>query len=456
MDYKTIVNQLCAGLGGIENIKNVSHCATRFRVSLVDMDKFDQKAVDAIEGVKGSIKVGSQYQIIFGNIVGEVYDEFVKTFDVEAEGNVDPAAQEGFSLKKALIDIGTYVQGAVGFILVPLTGCGIVKAILTLLSFAGLISTASTTYQLLWAASDCVMYFFPVMLSVGAAKRLGCSEGMALVMGLMMFANTYTTALAEGTAMTLFGIPVPAFSFANQFLPVLMSVAIYAQLEKFFKKVCPPLLVNIISPMASLLIMTPINFLVISRIFVVFNTLIAYPAAAVAQYRILVMPILAMLWPVLTIFGLHGAVYQTVYLIYFTLYGYDPVAITSYLATHMSIGTTALYNGLRSKNVSTKEMGISSSISMFFGCISEPALFGVLLKNKRAFLAETIGAGIGALAAAIFGIKNYIVGNSASILGLAGYIGPESSVFAVLATVAITIGAALVCNFILNRDPDMA
>ena len=453
MNYKKIIKQLCEGLGGIENIKNVSHCATRFRVSLVDESKFNKDLIDSIEGVKGSIKVGTQFQIIFGSEVGNVYREFTASYRLNGSENIEEK-EEGFSFKKIVADIGTYVQGAVGFIIIPLTGCGMLKALLTVLSFAGIVSPDNTTYQLFWAASDCIMYFFPILLAVGAAKRLGCSEGMAMIMGLMMFAPTYITALNEGTTLTLFGIGVPQFSWANQFLPVLMSVYLYSLLEKFFQRYLPSILVNIVSPLAAVIIMTPINFLIISNIFVVFNAVISIPATAIAEYRVIVMPVLAMLWPLLTLFGLHGAVYQTVYLIYFSIYGFDPVAITSYLCTHMAIGTVALYQGIFSKIPEKKEMGISSAITMFFGSISEPAIFGVMLKDKRLWYAQACGAGIGAIIAAVLGIKNYIVGNSASLLGLAGFIGPESSVVAVLVTIIVSIIVTGALCMVFAKDVD--
>ncbi|WP_296878942.1 PTS transporter subunit EIIC [Thomasclavelia sp.] len=454
MNYEKIINQLCQGLGGVENIKNVSHCATRFRVSLIDESKFNKEIIESIEGVKGSIKVGTQFQIIFGSEVSNVYRKFIDNYQINNVENIQKK-KEGFKFKKIIADIGTYIQGAVGFIIIPLTGCGMLKAILTVLSFAGVVSSDNTTYQLFWAASDCIMYFFPVLLAVGAAKRLGCSEGMAMIMGLMMFAPTYITALNDGTVLTLFGVKVPQFSWANQFLPVLMSVYLYSLLEKFFKGRLPSILVNIVSPLAALIIMTPINFLIISNIFVIFNEVIAIPATAIAEYRIIVMPILAMLWPLLTLFGLHGAVYQTVYLIYFSIYGFDPVAITSYLCTHMAIGTVALYQGIFSKIPEKKEMGISSAITMFFGSISEPAIFGVMLKDKRLWYAQACGAGIGAVVAAILGIKNYIVGNSASLLGIAGFIGPESSVIVVLVTVIVSIITTGVLCIVFAKDIDM-
>ena len=45
-------------LGGPENIKSVTHCATRLRFELVDGSKVDDKAVGAIKGVMGAVPIG--------------------------------------------------------------------------------------------------------------------------------------------------------------------------------------------------------------------------------------------------------------------------------------------------------------------------------------------------------------------------------------------------------------
>lgn len=40
-------------VGGISNIKGATHCVTRLRLILNDETKYDRKALENIEGVKG-------------------------------------------------------------------------------------------------------------------------------------------------------------------------------------------------------------------------------------------------------------------------------------------------------------------------------------------------------------------------------------------------------------------
>lgn len=441
MDYVKTAHEICDAIGGSKNVKNVSHCATRFRVVLHDDSKFDVETIEKIAGVKGTLTLGSQHQIIIGKEVADLYNAFVKEFKIEdAQGEVP---EEKGKKRNILADVGSYIQGAIGPMIVPMVGAGLIKAMLTLLVTMGLITNTNSTYTMLWSCADAVMYFMPVLLAYGAAKRLACNEVMALIMALMTLNTTWTAALQAGETMTLFGITVPAYSYAQQFLPVLLTVAIYALIERLLKKYVPDILQLIIVPALSIFIMIPIIFLVIGPAMVWLSNMIAIPAAWLAESRIIAIPLLAMLWPILTLFGLHGAVYQVVYLLYFNMYGYDPVCLVSYLCTHMSIGFVALMSAIISKNKETREIGISTGITMLFGCVSEPAIFGVLMKDKRMFAATLSAAFVSGIYAALSGIKNTVLGGAASLLGIPFFIGEGSSLINVLITIIIAaVGSA--------------
>ena len=53
MDYKKISQDVVDHVGGISNIKGATHCVTRLRLILNDETKYDRKALENIEGVKG-------------------------------------------------------------------------------------------------------------------------------------------------------------------------------------------------------------------------------------------------------------------------------------------------------------------------------------------------------------------------------------------------------------------
>lgn len=80
--------------------------------------------------------------------------------------------------------------------------------------------------------------------------------------------------------------------------------------------------------------------------------------------------------------------------------GYDPVTITGMCSAFGQIGV-ALVIMLKTKNKKLKSVSASAVISGLFG-ITEPAIYGITLQNKTAFILASIASGIGAA-----GVKAY-------------------------------------------------
>ena len=76
MDYAKTASLVIKYVGGKNNIKSVTHCATRLRFQLRDNGLRNEEAISDLEGVKGVFLTQSQFQIIFGSgIVNMVCDE---------------------------------------------------------------------------------------------------------------------------------------------------------------------------------------------------------------------------------------------------------------------------------------------------------------------------------------------------------------------------------------------
>lgn len=82
MDYQQTAARIVQAVGGAENIANLSHCATRLRLRLADDSRYDKESVEAIPGVQGSVKVGSEYQIVIGNEVSRLYQAVTEAFSL--------------------------------------------------------------------------------------------------------------------------------------------------------------------------------------------------------------------------------------------------------------------------------------------------------------------------------------------------------------------------------------
>ena len=73
-NYKQIAQDVVAGVGGAENIKNLYHCQTRLRFALADESKADKKGKKKLDAVKKVILNGGVYQVVIGTDVAEVFD----------------------------------------------------------------------------------------------------------------------------------------------------------------------------------------------------------------------------------------------------------------------------------------------------------------------------------------------------------------------------------------------
>ena len=64
MDYAKTASLVIKYVGGKNNIKSVTHCATRLRFQLRDNGLRNEEAISDLEGVKGVFLTQSQFQII--------------------------------------------------------------------------------------------------------------------------------------------------------------------------------------------------------------------------------------------------------------------------------------------------------------------------------------------------------------------------------------------------------
>lgn len=447
MDYNKVSAEIVSAVGGKANIKNVSHCATRLRLMIIDKNKVKDEQIKKIEGVKGLIVTGSQYQIIIGDEIDDLYRTFIDANKIKDEGNTKD------NKKNILVNIGTYMQSCIGFMLMPMIGTGLIKAALTILSAIGLLPDSNPTYIFLIGCCDAMMYFLPVLLAIGGAKRLGCNESMAAFIALIPLCTNYVNALNAGEQLSLFGIPVTMFTFSNQFIPAMVSVYIYSLVEKFLKKVLPSILQTILQPALSIIVMIPVIFLIIGPLMNGFNSLLALPTNFIVNHAAIFVPIMAILQPILLTFGLAGATFG-LYIATVTAFGYDSIGMVGILCAHLAIGFVAVTYAFITKNKTDKELGISTGITMLFGSVSEPAIFGVLIKDRRMFFATECAGFVGGVVAALLGVKQYTFA-PAYLLSLPVYVGPDSPISSVIITVIVvaiaSVGFAILFSKILKQ-----
>lgn len=400
-DYSKLAKEVIEKVGGWENIQELSHCITRLRFVLKDESKADDKVVNQIEGVLQVLHTNGQYQVVIGTHVADVYETIMQQKNGNGAEKVQTEVVETTDKKKkvSILDI-------ISSIFMPVFGgmmaTGILKGLLVMLSTLGVMDAAGDIYTVLYAASDAFFYFLPLALSITAARKFECNQFVAFAMAsVLLYPNLVTAMGAEG-GLHFLGLPVTNINYGSSVIPVIIAVAILSVLEKKLNKVIPELVRSIFVPMICLLVMVPLTLIVIGPSM----DLIGRAVAAGYMFVYNLSPaiagmIIAGLWPLLVIIGAHTAMFP-IAINNMAVYGVDTfLPVTT--GMNYAIAGAALAVAIKTKNKDLKQMGFTTSFSALVGGVTEPAIYGIVLKYKKPFYICMGAAAIGGLFAGIAG-----------------------------------------------------
>lgn len=437
--YDGLARIIIQNVGGKSNIISVAHCITRLRFKLKDESKANKEVLESTDGVIKVMQAGGQYQVVIGNQVNDVYDAVLEVGHLTAAGAVDEdgnAVEEdnaGGGKKSPVSMLIDVISGTLQPTLGVLAATGIIKGLLALFDFIGLIPSTSGTYQVWYAVADGFFYFLPIILGYTAAKKFKINEfiGMAIGIALCYPAMVNSTAgevlgtVFGGTAFemsyyqTFLGIPVimPASGYTSSVVPIILAVAIAAPIEHWLKKVIPDVIKLFVVPFVTLVIMVPLTYLVIgpvasilcSILSLVFNAIYNIPVVGGIIGGILI----GAFWQVLVIFGLHWGLVPLA-MINYGLMGYDTF-LSPYFCVSFAQTFVVLAIILKTKNEKTKKVAIPAFISGIFG-VTEPAIYGVTLPKKKPFIYSCIAGAIGGAFTGFMNTRSYSIGG----LGLFG------------------------------------
>lgn len=478
--YDGLARIIIQNVGGKSNIISVAHCITRLRFMLKDESKANKEVLESTDGVIKVMQAGGQYQVVIGNQVNDVYDAVLEVGHLNAAGAVDEdgnAVDDGGSEsggKKSpvsmLIDV---ISGTLQPTLGVLAATGIIKGLLALFDFIGLIPSTSGTYQVWYAVADGFFYFLPIILGYTAAKKFKMNEFIGMAIGIALcYPNMVNSTAGEvlgtvfsGTAFemsyyqTFLGIPVimPASGYTSSVVPIILAVAIAAPLERWLKKVIPDVIKLFVVPFATLVIMVPLTYLVIgpiasilcSILSLIFNAIYSIPVIGGIIGGILI----GAFWQVLVIFGLHWGLVPLA-MINYGLLGYDTI-LSPYFCVSFAQTFVVLAIILKTKDQKLKKIAIPAFISGIFG-VTEPAIYGVTLPKKKPFIYSCIAGAIGGAFTGLMGTRSYSIGGLGlfglpSFIDTTGDMGITNMIYIIIAIlIASVVGFAL--TYTLYKD----
>ena len=462
MNFPKIAEQVIEKLGGKNNIATAAHCATRLRIVLNDESKVNKEGIEAIEGVKGQFSVAGQYQIIFGSgTVNKVHEQLTKQLGI---GDVSKAevAEAALGQQNLLQRIVKGLADIFVPIIPAIVAGGLLMGLYSMLTSIGFFWDNHSVVTKYPEISDLVDFintianapfvFLPVLLGFSATRKfggnpfLGAALGMLLVHPSLSDGWNYAKTLMEGNIKywNVFGLEIEKVGYQGTVIPTIISAWVLATLEKNFRKFIPSYLDNLITPMFSLFIAGFLAFTVIGPFGREAGSLISAG--------------LTWLYDTLGFFG--GAIFGTLY---------APIVITGMHQTFIAVetqllaeiaqtggtfifpiaamsniaqGAACLGVALALKDAKIRGLAVPSGISALLG-ITEPAMFGVNLRYRQAFIAAMIGSGLASAFIAFFNVK-------AIALGAAGFLGIPSIKPDSLAMYSIGIVISFVVAFSLS------
>ena len=438
MNFPKIAEQVIEKLGGKNNIATAAHCATRLRIVLNDESKVDKEGIEAIEGVKGQFSVAGQYQIIFGSgTVNEVHEQLTKQLGI---GDVSKAevAEAALGQQNLLQRIVKGLADIFVPIIPAIVAGGLLMGLYSMLTSIGFFWDNHSVVTKYPEISDLVDFintianapfvFLPVLLGFSATRKfggnpfLGAALGMLLVHPSLSDGWNYAKTLMEGNIKywNVFGLEIEKVGYQGTVIPTIISAWVLATLEKNFRKFIPSYLDNLITPMFSLFIAGFLAFTVIGPFGREAGSLIS--AGLTWLYDTLGFfggAIFGTLYAPIVITGMHQTfiAVETQLLAEITQTGGTfifPIAAMSNIAQ----GAACLGVALALKDAKIRGLAVPSGISALLG-ITEPAMFGVNLRYRQAFIAAMIGSGLASAFIAFFNVK-------AIALGAAGFLGIPS------------------------------
>ncbi|WP_308618596.1 beta-glucoside-specific PTS transporter subunit IIABC [uncultured Enterococcus sp.] len=444
MDYKKTAKEIVELIGGKENVAHLEHCSTRLRFTLNDDSKANIAGLEQTEGVIG-VRQNVQCQVIIGNDVVEVYDEVVSL--IGGSLGTASAPKKKQKLSSVLLD---FIISIFQPLVPAIAGGGILKSLLLLASILGLMSDKSETYQILNLVGGAPLYFLPILVAMTTANKLKVNQLVAVSAVGALILPEMTAMLAEGT--NFMGIGLENIAYASQVFPAILTILFYAQLEKLVTKFSPKPIRIFFVPMMSLLITVPIALLILGPLG--YNVGAAFSTVIVSLYNHfgwVATGLLAAVLPLMVVTGMHKAMIPYAVSSMSEL-GAELLYLPASLAHNISESGACFAVALKTKNAKLRSTAISAGISALFG-ITEPALYGVTILNKRVLYSVMVSSLIGGAFAGITAIKGFaLVGPGiASITMFADKNNGMNLVWAFV-TVGISFAVSFIFALVMYKD----
>ena len=419
----TTSQHILDNLGGPENITSMTHCATRLRVQVKDQSAVDQSALDSDPAVLGVVPQGSTgMQVVMGGSVANYYQEILKLDGMQGfrDGEAAPAAGSkeygGVRGKYSWVDYGfEFLSDTFRPVLWALLGASLIITLLVLADTFGLqdfrapMDEQPDTYVFLHAMWRSVFYFLPIMVGATAARKLGANEWVGAAIPAALLTPEFLALGSAGDTVTVFGLPMVINDYSGQVFPPLIAAVGLYWVEKLLKKIIPEAVQMVFVPFFSLLIMIPATAFLLGPFGIGVGNGISTMLESINNFSPFILSIvIPLLYPFLVPLGLHWPL-NAIMIQNINTLGYDfiqgPMGAWNFACFGLVTGVFIL--AIKERNKAMRQVSLGGMLAGLLGGISEPSLYGVLLRFKKTYFRLLPGCFVGGVVMGIFDIKAY-------------------------------------------------
>lgn len=378
--------ELLALVGGKENVNQLVHCATRLRFELKDETLAQKKEIEAKPYVLSVVISGGQYQIVIGPKVTEYFAALMQLLNLD-ESKKSNEGKQKLSLLKV-------ISGAFSPLIPLLAGAGMIKALLMVLVEFGLLSDASSTYAILSAAGNSVFYFMPIFLGITLSKQFGGNMYVGGAIGAALLEPSFTSLIGQ-EGVNFLGISVVPVDYATTVFPIFIISFVYAFLDKQLRKIVKQELQMFLVPMICLLVLVPMAILVFGPFGTTIGNLVSSFISMLFDFNnLLAGLVLGATYPFLTILGLHWG-FTPITLQNLSQFGGDVLEGAAVCCVYAEIGIAigAYLKGRKGSKI--REIAGPTILTGFLAGVTEPILYGIVMRYKRLMAIVAIAGGIG-------------------------------------------------------------
>mgnify|MGYP000311527865 CR=1 FL=1 len=431
----SLASQIITAIGGPENVRSLTHCATRLRFELVDASKVDQNSLEHMQGVLGAVpQSGDRFQVVIGGGVATVYENIMHLPEMAGVGgasasddgqksNADVKAEARSKArgKVAWLDsFFEYLSDSFRPILGVLLGASIIIALVNLLISLNVIPNdeVSAGWVFVKAIWKGVFYFLPIMVAYNASKKLKVDPWLGgAIMAMLMtpqftgLMDAKTTTCVENAALgtkscmaNIFGLPMALSDYSgNVFVPLLMA-AVLALVYHGLKRIIPESVQLVFVPFFCMIIVGALTAFIIGPIGVWVGNGLGVGLAWMNTHAPF---IFAIIIPMLyrsscarfALAAQRPDAHEHPDSRYDFIQG--PMGVWNFACFGATAGV--LFLAVRDKDKDMRQTALGALAAGLLGGVSEPSLYGIHLRYKLIYKRMLVGCGLGGVVIAILG-----------------------------------------------------